>query len=218
MGFIVKNTTIISPLDLIAPHSCRGCGRLGSVLCDRCKNNIIKQNHHPQPHHVPKNFPPIFAVGERTGLLDILIHDFKYDSVRALSPILAQFINATLLNTPNAIIVPIPTASSHIRARGLDHTSLLAKHLATLRHLKVQKILLRTENTTQVGSNRQARIIQADSAFTISPKAKINPSATYILLDDVWTTGASIQSAVKKLRQAGVNRIIIALLAISRLN
>ena len=44
MPNIVKNTTLPSLLDILAPHSCRGCGRIGNVLCNRCKNNIILEN------------------------------------------------------------------------------------------------------------------------------------------------------------------------------
>ena len=52
----------------------------------------------------------------------------------------------------------------------------------------------------------------------ISQKIKINPDTTYILLDDVWTTGASMQSAIKKLQQAGASKIIVAILSLSRIN
>ena len=42
MGFIVKNTTKCGLLDLVCPHSCRGCGQLGEVLCECCKKDILK--------------------------------------------------------------------------------------------------------------------------------------------------------------------------------
>ena len=219
MNFIVKNTTIINPLSLIAPHSCRGCGRLGEVLCDCCKNNILKQRQAPKLKNLPNNFPPVFMVDKRSGLLDILIHDLKYNSVRALAPKLAELLDNSLPTLPpDSIIVPLPTATQHIRARGLDHTLLIAKHLAKIRHFKVKKLLIREKNTVQVGSDRKTRLAQAKAAYSVSQKAKINPNTTYILLDDVWTTGASMKAAVKKLQQAGVSKIIIALLATSSLN
>ncbi|MBR3263638.1 ComF family protein [Candidatus Saccharibacteria bacterium] len=219
MNFIVKNTTILNPLDLIAPHSCRGCGRLGTVLCDCCKNNIIKQRSTPNLKNLSKKFPSVYAIDQRSGLLDTLIHDFKYNSTRALATKLAELLNASLPDfPPNSIVVPLPTVSQHIRARGLDHTLLLAKHLAKIRHLKVQKILIRNKNTVQVGANRKTRLAQAKSAYFISNKTGVNPNITYILLDDVWTTGASMKAAVKKLQQAGVSKIVVVLLAISSLD
>lgn len=223
MSIIVKNTTFPNLFDLLAPHSCRGCERLGQPLCDCCKNYILNSNHNFHPtDQIQNNFPPIYAIGERTGLLDDLIHAYKYDSLRALAPKLAELLNAHLPNPTqlpaNCIIVPLPTATNHIRSRGFDHTYQIAKHLAKLRHLRVQKLLVRTANTVQVGSNRKTRLSQAECAFVINQHIKINPATTYILFDDVWTTGASMQAAVKKLRQAGANQIIVALLAISRLN
>ncbi len=223
---IVKNTTILNPLDLIMPHSCRGCGYVGDVLCGRCKNYIIssRENLCPsckQPSLNGKcpncpNLPPAFSLGPREGLLNDLVHDLKYHSVRALGVKLAKLLDATLpQDLDQAVIVPIPTATHHIRARGLDHTLLIAKHLSRLRCYQVEKLLLRTKNTTQVGANRTARLNQAEAAFSLNKHCAINPDRTYILLDDVWTTGATMKSAIKKLRNSGAKNIVIALLVIS---
>ena len=230
MPIIVKNTTFPSLLDLLAPHTCRGCGRLGTPLCDCCKKYIIKNSINFCPRcKSPKttgkckkcqNLPPTYFIDERSGLLSQLIHDYKYHSIRALAPILAELLATKLpQNLPiNTVIVPLPTATNHIRSRGFDHTAKIAKSLAKLKHCKIQPIFLRTKNTVQVGSDKKTRLTQAKHAFTLNPKIKNNPSATYLLFDDVWTTGASINAAVKKLRQAGAKKIIIALLAVSRLD
>ena len=214
MSFIVKITTILNPLELIAPHSCRGCGRLGSVLCDRCKKYII-----PCQNNI-KDFPPVFCIGERKGILALLIHDFKYHSVRAIGVKLAELLDESLPQdlSKDAIIVPLPTSTKHIRERGFDHTVFIAKRLAKLRHIKTENLLLRAKNTVQVGADKATRITQANSAYTINPKLKINPDKTYLLLDDVWTTGASMRAALKKLREAGAKNFIIVLLAVSRLD
>ena len=230
MSNIVKNTTFPSPIDLLAPHSCRGCSRIGKVLCDRCKNNIILDHSNFCPNcktinstgqcQKCKSLPPIFVIGNRSNLIGKLVHDFKYQSTRALSKPLAEILHYTLptIDGP-VVVVPLPTIHRHIRERGLDHTYLVAKHLAKLRHYPVQKTLLRAKNTVQVGANRRDRLTQARSAYQInSNKIKIDSNTTYILFDDVWTTGASVKAAVKKLRQAGVQKIIVAILAVSRLD
>lgn len=226
MGFIVKNTTLPNLLDLLAPHSCRGCGHIGEALCDCCKNNIVSHHTNFCPNckaKTPtgkcekcKNLPPIFVVARRKDIMEKLIHDFKYNSVRALARPLAIIIHDILPETPReTIIVPLPTISRHIRERSLDHTFLIAKNLAKIRHCHVQKILVRDQNTVQVGADRKARLTQAKSAYEISSKIQINKAATYILLDDVWTTGASMKTAIKKLRQAGARDILVVLLAVS---
>ena len=223
---IVKNTTLPGLLDLLAPHSCRGCGHLGEPLCDCCKNYIIKQHQDICPNckqkllhgRCPncKDLLPIYVVGNRSNLLDTIIHEYKYSSVRALAPALASLLDSVLpKDTKNATIIPLPTSTKHIRERALDHTLLIAKYLARLRHFKIEKALIRARNTVQVGADRTTRKSQASSAYTLSSAFRPQKGTTYILLDDVWTTGASMKAAIKKLRDAGAQNLIVLLLAYS---
>lgn len=229
MPNIVKNTTFPNPLDLLAPHSCRGCGHIGKVLCDRCKNNIIlgHNNYCPNCHIIItankcnrcKSLPLTFVAGNRSELIYQLAYDFKYNSIRSLAEPLAEILNEILPIIDEPVdVVPLPTIDRHIRERGLDHTYLIAKYLCKLRNWQVNRVLSRAKNNVQVGSNRQTRLTQATSNYILASKKKINPSITYILLDDIWTTGASMKSAIKKLQQAGVQKIIVAILATSHVN
>ena len=228
MTFIVKNTTLPNFSDVIAPHICRGCGAVGSVLCDRCKNHIIETSTDICPEcKKPKkqplcqncNLPITFCIGERNDLLDELIHDFKYNSIRPIGKAFVDILDKTLPSLPQkAILVPLPTSNKHIRQRGIDHTLYIAKRLAKRRHIKTQKLLTRAKDTVQVGADHLSRIVQADKAYSINPKITINPDYTYILFDDVWTTGASMKSAIKKLQMAGAKNIMIILLAVSKLS
>ena len=216
----IKSTTFPGLLDLIAPHSCRGCGRLGDVLCSCCKNYIVNSNIYNN-HPDSKNLPPFYTIGNRDGLLAKLIYDYKYNSTRAIGIKLAELINEKLpKNLPsNTYIVPLPTSTKHIRERGFDHTLFVARHLAKLNHtFKVNQLLIREKNTVQVGSNRKTRLLQAEQAFKVKKSAQINKNATYLLLDDVWTTGASMLAATKKLRAVGAKHIIIAELSVSTLD
>ena len=207
MSFIVKITTLLNPLDLLAPHTCRGCGTIGKPLCDCCKKYILK-------HHC--NLKHVYCIGKREGLLKDLIHDFKYNSVRALDSPLAEMLASILPKIPGkVIIVPLPTISRHVRERGLDHTKLIAKRIAKIREWNVEYLLIRDKNTVQVGADKNTRTKQAEDAYMIKPSAKINPSTTYILLDDVLTTGASMKAAKKKLQVAGASKIIECVLAVS---
>ena len=228
MPSIVKNTTFPGLLDLLAPLSCRGCGRMGTPLCDRCKKYIIahqpsvcpacksttKQAKCPKCH----DLPPTYIVGERDELIGLLVHDFKFNSVRALAAPLAELANASLPRdiNGNSAIVPLPTISRHIRSRGFDHTYLIAKRLAKLRNIPVNKLLLRAKNTVQVGTNRSTRLKQANEAYMLNPKLTPDHETIYILLDDVWTTGASLRAATELLRSAGITQILILVLALSR--
>lgn len=226
MGFIVKNTTFCGLFDLVCPHSCRGCKAIGEVLCDRCKNNIFSAHldfcpncQHPTNNGFCSNCGslPFFAVGPRLQLLGKLIHDYKYHQVRALARPLAELLDLTLpVFAGRVAIVPLPTIRQHIRERGFDHILLLAKKLAKLRGFAICPVLKRATNYVQVGADQETRRLQASDAYEVS--GTIDPNITYLLLDDVWTTGASMKSAAKKLQMAGALKIAGAVLAVSRLN
>lgn len=225
MGFIVKNTTFPSVFELIAPHSCRGCGRIGEAICGCCKNYITANKMCICPAckkptrggncNDCESLPSVFIVGWRDELIGELVHDFKYNSKRALARPLAELLEARLPKIDDVIVVPLPTIGRHIRERGFDHTRLIAKNLVKLRPgWKIQKILVRQKNTVQVGADRDARLTQAEAAYAVS--GEVSSGAKYLLIDDVWTTGASMKAAVKKLQEAGARKIIVGLLALSR--
>ena len=228
MRFIVKNTTFLSPLALLLPHSCRGCGAIGEAVCECCKKDIIlkHENYCPNCKEINptgkckncKKLPPIFVINERKSLVGDLIHDYKYNSNRSLARPLAEILNETLpIIEGEVVIVPLPTINRHIRERSFDHTFLLAKKLAKIRDYRVEKVLLRNKNTVQVGTDEKTRIKQASEAFRINENIEVKSDKTYILLDDVWTTGASMKVAIKKLREAGAKKIIVSILAVNRL-
>ena len=252
MSFVVKNTTKCGLLDLVCPHSCRGCNALGAVLCERCKNHIIQQrsaicpyckqifsnNHQYQENgcaispywnqdlracqECTSPFLGIWTVGWREKILAKLVSELKYKSVRACSDTLAELLDYAIPTPAKVmgelgrapIIVPLPTIGRHIRERGLDHTKLIAKKLGKRCGWKVESILSRKADTVQVGTNAAERIGQAAKAYEL--KQKIDPKQPYLLLDDVWTTGASIQAAANLLKQDGAQYIYAAIVEIGR--
>ncbi len=227
----VKITTFSHLFNFIFPYSCRGCGRIGKPLCDHCKKNIILDRSVFCPNCKTKiktndcqkchDLPPIYLVGELNDIIGALVHDFKFQSTRSLARPLAEILDGILPAT-NGItkIIPLPTISKHVRERGFDHTYLIAKQLSKIRgkNATVEKILIRAKDTIQVGTDRKMRLKQASSAYEINRHISLDENATYVLLDDVWTTGASIKSALKKLQEFGVQKIIIAVLAVSSLD
>ena len=111
-------------------------------------------------------------------------------------------------------VVPLPTINRHIHERGFDHMLKIARGLSRRRGYKTDPILRRVSKTVQVGSNKLQRSLQAASTYEF--RGKIDSSRTYILIDDVWTTGASMRAAIKKLQQAGASKIIVLILAVNR--
>lgn len=159
-------------------------------------------------------FLGVFVAGWREGALKKLVAEYKYKSVRACGEVLAELIDARLPSGEELrarghgeenVVVPLPTIGKHVRARGFDHTLSLAKKLAKRRGWWVERILERRADTVQVGASQAERETQAKRAYGARKEA--NPKVNYWLVDDVWTTGASMLAAAEVLKEAGAEKI-----------
>lgn len=223
MGFDVKITTFSRILDAIAPFSCRGCGRLGSLLCECCKKYNIQQIVRICPRcrksqKMCSCTEKVYTVGYRDGALMKLTEDYKYKSIRKTAEVLAELMDAAIpkdfgsFQSSSVVVVPLPTITRHIRERGFDHTLLLAKKLARRRGWKVERVISRVNRTVQVGADEETRKRQAKSAYEVS--ARLDDLKTYLLLDDVWTTGASMEAAIETVKNAGASHVASAVILI----
>lgn len=230
MNNVVKNTTKCRLIDLLCPHSCRGCGHLGSILCGccekyllerrsvicpLCKQTISKLSNNMLCSECETVFEGFWSAGWREGVLNRLIKDYKYRSVRAAGPVLAEILDEVLpSDLAEVVVVPLPTIGRHVRERGFDHTMVLARYLARRRGWKVKPLLNRNTDTVQVGAKVAQRQEQAKTTYAVT--SKLEPEEGYLLLDDIWTTGASMKAAVEIMRQAGARHVMAAVVAISK--
>jgi ComF family protein len=215
-------------LDFVAPHYCCGCDKIGVLLCSNCKNNIICEQKmfcvvccKPTGNmwlcrscRVP--FERAWVVGERDGVLQRLVGTYKFQRAKSGYKVLGDLLLAVLPELPSGtVIVPVPTVSSHVRERGYDHMILIAKYVAKARGLKLEPLLCRRTSTKQRQSTAVQRTEQAKQAFSVN--GNINADVSYLLIDDVITTGATIKYASKALRDAGAKHIWVAAIARQRL-
>jgi ComF family protein len=105
-----------------------------------------------------------------------------------------------------ALIVPVPTATSRIRQRGYDQAKLLAKAISKQSRLTYLDCLARSGQTHQHGTSRHTRLGQLENAFRVKHPRSVQ-NAHIILVDDVVTTGATLEAAAKVLKQAGGKQI-----------
>lgn len=160
-------------------------------------------------------FEKTFMVGWYDEVIGALVRDYKYNSVRVLATTLASLLDDILpVFKDKIVLVPLPTISPHIRQRGFDHIGLIAKKLAKMRGWEIRRCLGRRKNSVQVGASSNTRKRQAKQAYELI--GEIKKEEVYLLVDDVWTTGASMREAAKILKKAGAKRVMIVVLAVNR--
>ncbi|MDO8566852.1 MAG: phosphoribosyltransferase family protein [bacterium] len=155
------------------------------------------------------------------------IHEAKYHgserAFRLLGLVLAEYlrdcddIRTTRLNL--VVLVPVPLGKGRLKERGFNQAEEVAKRAVRELGIKIETgLLIRTRETaSQVSLPRHKREKNMRGAFLVSPKLeerrRINPTHTYILIDDVLTTGATLQACIDALKDAGARHIIPLALA-----
>ncbi len=208
-------------ISLISPHHCVVCSDIADGMCKKCMLQLKPFNSHNCI---------LCGCGLNTGsrccssceLVNVnqlitvkmskdlrkLLHEYKYNNKRAFCKVLAQIVSNNIDNTGrNYTIVPLPPSSKHRRQRGYDHILNIVRHLSKMTNCEYEMVLKRKTNFRQVGADRQTRFTQAENAFI--SRYPLSPDRTYIIFDDVITTGATITSAVRALRSGGARKIQI---------
>lgn len=200
-------------LQPIAAPLCQCCGdpfdplALAAPICARCRAR-------------PPHFEAARAAFDFDGPLRIAIHRLKYGQKSALAPRLAPFLadaigaDAHLNAFKPHFLVPVPLHPARLRKRGFNQSFLLAGELSKLLGVPTRNLLRRTRNTPpQVGLKGKARLKNVSGAFAVSVSQGNWQHARILLIDDVFTTGSTLDEAAKTLRQAGASAVCALTLA-----
>ena len=214
-------------IGLVAPHNCIVCDYEGSVLCGGCLNSelteaisrcyrclrVSSDQAVCRSCRASVPIPHVWIATDYGEIPKKLIHKFKFERAVAAAVPIAIKIDETLPYLPEeTIICHIPTANNRVRMRGYDQAAEIAKHLAEIRGYTHKTLLSRTGKSRQVGSSRTDRFRQLENAFAIKDSNAIK-DAKILLVDDITTTGSTIESAAKILKKAGARTIDAAVFA-----
>ena len=225
-------------LDVLFPPQCVSCKRRllrsGSrtpVICDACFSAIPISSGFFCPACKKRLYEPRvschrdarFVAGAATPFdslqIQALIHALKYQSCRNAAFPLAALLHAYcgkmkfFDSFSSALLIPIPLYPRRERARGFNQAACIAQSFLSLSHnLNValdSKNLVRTRNTSSQTKQKtyEDRRKNVEGSFSLR-RPDLVRGRNIILLDDVYTSGATVSEAVRILKQAGARRIV----------
>ncbi len=197
---------------LIFPASCFACGaQLPSnhfFLCFACNTSMPYVGDYTTNNFTEKTLwgraPFVFADSllyfQKEGLTQKIIHQLKYKNQPQVGEWLGIQMGKKMLKMPsalwqNAILVPVPLSPKRQQQRGYNQSMEIALGIQQVTQLPISENgILRLQNTeTQTHKNRMDRLANMKNAFAADSK-KVEAAAHIILIDDVITTGATLES------------------------
>lgn len=213
----------------IAPYQCFACGTDGALLCKAClqlmpeaesvcyKCGRETTNYFTCTSCAKSGLPNAVYCGtdyEFAGKQ--LVHNLKFDHSYEAARLIAIHLSRLLCDIPKStVIVPLPTAPRRVRERGFDQSVLIAKELSRIMRLPYSNILIRDNNIRQTSLSRQERLNSVGQIFRYKTK-HIKIIKSVLLVDDVMSTGSTIESASILCKQNGVEDINAVVFATNR--
>lgn len=227
MQLFLKATAPI--LELFYPLHCDGCGaalfekthlcqacwesvkRLPESICKRCSYKIVAEERCNNCADRKLYFVAGVSAFQYEGLVRQLLHRFKYGRDQSLKKVLGELLSVALedLRLRQVFfeaVVPVPLHRLREREREFNQAHLLAQEVAH-RLQRPLKPLLKCFRATsyQARSNRNERIKNRKGLFFLKKQQQL--SGSYLLVDDVLTTGATLDAAAKVLLDAGASGV-----------
>jgi ComF family protein len=160
------------------------------------------------------NFDAVYSFGSYDGPLRNLIHAFKYGKVESLAKPLGKFLCGALpANEEFDLVIAMPMHWRKRMERGFNQAELLARPVAKLYGLKLAKNLRRKKRTvSQAGLTQAERQNNLKGSFEVRNTGEVS-GRRILLVDDVFTTGATLRAATDVLKSAGAARVCALTLA-----
>jgi len=211
--------------DWVYPPECAGCGRIGYRFCPQCLSevNIFTGNHCltcgrsipstqkycPTCKESKSAIIDLCSWAKFEGPLREAIHRFKYQQNIALGDYFSEFL-LTLIEKRRwefDLVVPVPVSKSRLKTRGYNQSALISRPIA--RYFSVDHsnhVLMRVKETeSQFSLTAIERYHNMEDAFLGFP-AKLNDRRV-LVVDDIITTGATMNQCAKALYQAGAKEV-----------
>lgn len=206
-------------LDVIYPKTCNICGKgKNTYLCTKCEKKLKQEAVFRKDKYEDKFFENHFYIFSYSGIIRNLLLNYKFNERPYLYESFANFFNKyqkTYLQFDfYDIIVPVPISNKRFKIRGYNQSLLFAKEVSKTLNIDFKKDILikQKENKAQSTLNKEQREENVQNVYKIrSGKHIINKKI--LLIDDVFTTGATANECSKVLKLAGTQKIDVLTIA-----
>ena len=202
---------------LFFPISCVVCNksinRSKALVCDKCWDELAPLSDDIiQSKPVPENLDSILPVFEFNDTIQLIIHALKYRGYKSLGIELGKKVAERLPGNyfqPGSVLIPVPLHPVKKRERGYNQAEFIARGISEICGIPVLcNLVKRVKNTeTQTHLNAEERHANMLNAFSVPDKAPLIDIQAVILIDDVFTTGATMNSAAHILKVQGIPSI-----------
>lgn len=188
----------------VSKNTCAKCGQrigLHSIVCDRCKK---------AEWHFDKAVSVFVYVGEVVEMVLRLKYNAEGDVAKAVAPFMVNCITTTGLNVEKEtpLLIPVPLTPKRLKARGYNQAELLAKEISARTGIPVETSAIarikQTEKQQDMTAKQRAENLK--NAFSVLNKSLVE-GKTILLIDDVLTTGATVNECSRMLKKAGAKRV-----------
>lgn len=189
--------------------------RVEPPICPRCGDAAVADEVCPRCRKSPLQIESIRSVVYFEGVLREAIHDLKYRGRTVLAEPLGNLMATYWLHHGRTVdvVVPVPLHPARLRERGYNQAGLLAHHVGRRVGVAVNDGVLMRHRATrpQVELDSSQRRENVHAAFSCSSDALAGTSV--LLVDDVCTSGATLESCAVALREGGVRSVYALTLA-----
>ncbi len=225
-------------VDLVCPEECAACPTLvagGAIFCHGCSVHVnVLGSPECDACGTPTPAPALcpactatpdpsvrrarawasYRVGQAHEPVVRALARFKYDRVTRLGRRMSQRMASRVPDSSVDVIVPVPLHEQRLRDRGFNQSALLARHLGRALRIPVDfDVLVRTRDTSsQTRANLRQRHALVADAFRVTCPPTIYQRSV-LVVDDVWTSGATAQATARALRAAGARAVDVVTFA-----
>lgn len=220
-------------IDLLFPQLCLGCNKSlefsEKVLCTACRLNLPETAQHHEPYDqnllnkfagkVPIQFLVSYLYFNKRGIVQKLIHGIKYKGFKEAAKEIASWygnqlkVESTLVEGID-VIIGVPLHKSRLRQRGYNQADWIADGLAESLGIPFRTdVLIRQQfMASQTHKNRLERWENVKTVFAVSNRNAIKGKHV-LVVDDVLTTGATLEACAHELLSAGCVAVSVLTLA-----